>query len=364
MNTQALLQPYTMHDLTLRNRVIMAPLTRSRANNPTWSPTDLHVDYYTQRASAGIIITEGAPVSPMAIGYMYTPGIYNDAQKKGWEKVVKAVHKQGGCIFMQLWHVGRVSHPSFLGGRLPLAPSALHPGGKAFTATGAQERVMPQAMTLADIQATIQDFTAAAISAFNIGFDGVEIHSSNGYLFHQFFNDSSNQRTDAYGGSIENRARLLFELLDNLEGKVPLNRVGLRFNPSMHTRSLALTKTTIPTFDYIINKLNDYPVAYVHVSEPFSPVDDVPFAEPNITQRYRKIYKGTLMTNNNFTQKSGNAIIEAGTADLVAYGRYYISNPDLPARFAQHAPLTPPDRSTFYTPGPKGYTDYPNWAGV
>ena len=359
---QALLKPNTLGgDLNLKNRIVMAPLTRCRADNPDIAPTDLHAEYYSQRASTGLLITEGSPVSPRANGYPNVAAIYSKAQIEGWKKVTQAVHNQGGKIFIQLWHVGRMSHPDYHNGKLPLSASAVNAGGKVRTATGeVKEKVAPKAMTLDEIQTTHQEFLQAAQNAMEAGFDGVELHSSNGYLFHQFFATCSNKRTDEYGGNVENRTRFFFELLDKIKKVIPINRVGVRLNPSLNGwAGITVDETTLPTFDYIIKRLNDYDLAYLHLSEPYYSVDDVPLAEKQVTKRYRPIYKGTLMTNTKFTQESGNRVIESGDADLVAYGELLIANPDLAERFAQNAALNEPDRSTYYSIGAKGYTDYP-----
>ncbi|WP_297337456.1 alkene reductase [Algoriphagus sp.] len=361
MSKQALLSPLVMGDLNLRNRVFMAPMTRSRADNPENAPYDIHVDYYQQRASAGLIITEGSQISKKAVGYINTPGIYSKAQVEGWKKVTEAVHEKGGHIFIQLWHVGRISHPDFHNGELPHAPSAINPNSKSYTPQGFKETVAPKEMTLEEIKQTIEDFKNGAKNAMEAGFDGVEIHSSNGYLLHQFFNNSSNQRNDQYGGSIENKARILFEVIDAIKEVMPENRIGLRLNPSLHGAfGMEADEETIPTFDYIVNKLNEYNLAYLHLSEPFTDVSDVAFLESNIAKRYRPMYKGTLIINSNFDQQSGNQVIEDGLADAVAFGKPFISNPDLPERFAQNASLADWDQETFYTPGEKGYTDYPS----
>ena len=360
MSKQPLLQPYTMGDLQLPNRVVMAPMTRSRANNPEKKPTqDKHAIYYKQRASAGLIISEGAQVSEKAVGYIHTPGIHSEAQIEGWKKVTQAVHEVGGRIFIQLWHVGRMSHPDFHNGDLPHAPSAINPNAQSFTPDGFKDTVTPKEMTIEDIQQTVQDFANAAKNAMEAGFDGVEIHSSNGYLFHQFFNGTSNTRTDKYGGSIENRARFLFEVLDAIKTVMPENRIGLRMNPSLHgIFGMTMDKETLPTFDYMINKLNEYDLAYLHLSEPFNDVSDVPYAETEIAKRYRPIYKGTLMINTSFDKEKGNDVLERGDADLVAYGKPYVSNPDLVERFEKNIPLSDWDKDTFYTQGKEGYTDY------
>jgi N-ethylmaleimide reductase len=360
---QPLLQPYSLNGLKLKNRIVIAPMTRSRANNIYKKPTDkLQGLYYEQRASAGLIITEGSQVSEKAVGYINTPGIYSKSQVDGWKKVTKRIHEKGGKVFIQLWHVGRISHPDFHNGELPLAPSAINPGYKSFTPEGFKETVTPKEMSFEEIQQTIQDFKNAARNAIEAGFDGIEIHSSNGYLFHQFFCKCSNIRKDQYGGSIENRSRFFFEVLEAVKQEIPESRVGVRFNPSMHgLAGITIDDETIPTFDYVIAKLNDYNLAYIHLSEPFTDVTKVPFAVQNIAAHYRPLYAGTLMINGGFTQESGNAIIERGEADLVAFGKPFISNPDLVERFENNWPLADWDSETFYTTGKKGYLDYPNF---
>lgn len=361
MNKQPVLQPYTMGDLELPNSVIMAPMTRSRADNEYQAPTEeLHVKYYTQRATAGLIITEGAQVSKQAVGYIYTAGIHNKQQVEGWKKVTDSVHQVGGRIFIQLWHVGRMSHPDFHNGELPLAPSALNPNAKSFTPEGFKDTVTPKAMTLEDIKITIRDFQQAAKNAVEAGFDGIEIHSSNGYLFHQFFNGTSNHRKDQYGGSIENRARFYFETLDAIKQVIPQNRIGTRFNPSLHgIFGMTMDAETIPTFDYIMERLDkEYDLAYVHLSEPFNDVSDVEFAVQNIAEYYRPKFSGTLMINTDFDQEKANKVIEDGLADLVSFAKLYISNPDLVGRFKKNVTTAPWDADTFYTTGAKGYIDY------
>ena len=357
---QALLEPFKLGNITLKNRVVMAPMTRSRADNKEKKPTDMHVEYYTQRAGAGLIITEGSQVSERAVGYVNTPGIHTPEQVEGWKKVTDAVHEKEGKIFMQLWHVGRISHPKFHNGKKPLAPSAINPNAKVYTPEGFEETTEPKEMSIQEIQETIQEFKHAAQMAKDAGFDGVEIHSSNGYLFHQFFNKNSNQRKDDYGGSIQNRARFFFDVLEAIAEVWPENRISCRFNPSLHkTFGIIATEESIDTFDYILEKLNAYDLAYVHLSEPFTDVSDVPYLETEIAKHYRKIYKGTLMINHGFDRESGNKVIEEGDADLVAYAKLFISNPDLPERFKNKWPLAEYDEDTFYTTGKEGYTDYP-----
>lgn len=358
---QALLQAYNKGNLNLKNRVVMAPMTRSRANNSENKSTgELQGEYYKQRASAGLIISEGAQISKQAVGYINTPGIHSEEQVKGWKEVTHKVHEADGKIFIQLWHVGRMSHPDFHNGNLPVAPSAINPNAKSFTAEGLKDTVTPKEMSVEEIKSTIQDFKQAAANAMKAGFDGVEIHSSNGYLLHQFFNGTSNQRSDEYGGSIENRARILFEVIDAIKEVMPEEKIGLRLNPSLHgIFGMTMDEETIPTFDYIVKKLNDYNLAYLHLSEPFNDVSDLPYAETEIAKRYRPMYNGTIIINTNFDQESGNAILEAGNADLVAFGKPYVSNPDLVERFEQDVALTEWDDKTFYTPGKEGYLDYP-----
>ncbi|MEH6704969.1 MULTISPECIES: alkene reductase [Galbibacter] len=359
---QPLLESYNLGAFTLKNKIIMAPMTRSRADNSENAPTDLMATYYEQRASAGLIISEGTQVSKEAVGYINTPGIHSKAQVEGWKKVTKAVHNKDGKIYAQLWHVGRMSHPYFHNGALPLAPSAVNPNDKVYTPEGFKDTVAPKEMTQEDIEKTIADFKQAAINAKEAGFDGVEIHSSNGYLFHQFFNNSSNKRTDDYGGNIVNKTRFFFEVLEEIKTVFPENRIGIRLNPSLNgVFGMTADEETIPTFDYIVEKLNDYNLAYLHLSEPFTDVSEIPFLVSEIAKHYRPLYNGTLMINTNFNQERGNKVLEEGNADLVAYGKPFISNPDLPERFALNAPIADWDQDTFYTLGAKGYTDYPTY---
>ena len=361
MVEQPLLTPFHSDKLNLRNRVVMAPMTRSRADNSGAVPNDLMMNYYDQRASAGLIVTEGTYVNREAAGYINVPGIYTPEQVAGWQKITSAQHQLGGQLFVQLWHVGRMSHPDLLGGALPLAPSAIDPHEKVYTPTGFKDTVTPRAMTLEEIKYTVADFATAAQNALAAGFDGMEVHAANGYLFQQFFNGTSNHRTDEYGGSIENHARILFDVLDAIKAAgVDLSKVGVRLNPSLEGPfGTTMDEETIPTFDYIVKRLNDYNLAYLHLCEPFTDVSKIPFAEPHIAKHYRPLYQGTLIINAGMTQEKGNQVIADGDADLVAFGTLYISNPDLVERFAQNAPLAPSDKDTYYSPGAKGYTDYP-----
>ena len=358
--TGQLFEQYNLQGITLKNKMVMAPMTRSRSNNEGNVATELTAKYYEQRATAGLIITEGTFVSPMAIGFVNVPGIYTDAQVEGWKLVTKAVHNKGGVIFNQLWHVGRLSHPDLLNGDLPHAPSAINPHSKAYTNKGFTDTVTPKEMTKADIEQTIQDFKNGAANALKAGFDGVELHAANGYLLHQFFVGASNQRTDEYGGTIENRARILFEILDAFNGVIDYSRVGIRFNPSAHNLfGMQVDEQTIPTFEYIIKKLNDYGLAYIHLTEPFTDVSAVPHAVGEVAKHFRPLYNGTLIINKGFTKQSANEVLAANDADLVAFGVPFIANPDLVERFKIDAPLNEPDKNTFYTTGIKGYIDYP-----
>ena len=361
--SQPLLQSYKMGNILLKNRVVMAPMTRNRADNKGNVPTELHVKYYAQRAGAGLIITEGSQVSERAVGYINTPGIHTEDQVEGWEKVTEAVHKKDGKIFLQLWHCGRISHPKFHNGEKPLAPSPVNPNTQAYTPDGFEDTVEPQEMTLPEIKETVQEFKRASQNAKEAGFDGVEIHSSNGYLIHQFFNANSNIRKDEYGGSIQNRARFFFEIIEAVGEVWDENCIGVRLNPSLNNAfGITATRETIPTFDHIINKLNAYDLAYLHLSEPFTDVSDIDYLVPEIAKHYRPIYNGTLMINGGFNQEKGNKVIKEGNADLVSYAKLFLANPDLPERFAKNAPLNEWDEDTFYTPGAKGYIDYPSLA--
>jgi len=358
-----LLEPYNLNGISLKNRVVMAPMTRSRANNTELAANELIAEYYGQRASAGLIISEGTHISPMAIGSINVPNIYTHAQIEGWKKTTATVHAKGGKIFAQLWHVGRISHPDLLNNNLPLAPSAINPNFRAYAAKGFVDTVTPKEMTLDEIHQTIEDFAKAAQNAFIAGFDGVELHAANGYLFHQFFAKCANLRSDEYGGSIENRARFLFDVLDEIKKTCELNRVGIRISPSMNkTFGITVDEETAPTFEYIVTRLNTYNIAYLHISgftteESIDPMKKVLYT----ARHYRHIFKGSLIINKGFERNSANQAIVEEIADMVSFGELYISNPDLVERFAADRILSKPDRSTFYaySEGSTGYTDYP-----
>src|SRR5690625_2234873 len=361
MHNNKLLESYKKRNLDLKNRVVMAPMTRNRTRREDRVPTEMNVKYYEQRASAGLIITEGTHVSAEGIGSLYVPNIYTEKQVEGWKNVTKAVHKKGGVIFAQLWHVGRLSHPNLLNGNLPLAPSAINPNFKTYGPKDFQETVTPKAIEQEDIERTIRDYVQATLNAEKAGFNGVELHAANGYLFHQFFMQCSNTRKDNYGGSIENRARFLFDVLEAIAKVYPLEKVGVRLAPDLnHTFGIIQDENSAATFDYIFNKLNNYPLAYVHISG-FSLDKNHKGREQVLAtaRKYRKIYKGTLMINKGFDAKSGHYALEEGIADLISFGVPFISNPDLVERIRENHPWAIPDRNTFYGGGAEGYIDYP-----
>lgn len=339
----------------LRNRIVMAPLTRNRAGEGN-VPQPLNVKYYEQRASAGLIITEATPISEMGHGYPATPGIHSDAQVAGWKQVVDAVHAKGGKIFLQLWQVGRISHPSLLpGNALPVAPSAIKPAGQAFTYIGLQDFVTPRALATEEIPGLIDDFRKAAENALAAGFDGVEVHCANGYLLDQFLRDSTNRRTDQYGGSIANRTRLLLEVVSAVSKVWGSDRVGVRISPinpfndirDSHPQAL---------FNHVADALGPFGQAYLHVVEVGLP-DQAP--QEFDFDELRRAYRGNYIANGGYDKARGNAAIASGHADCVAYGMPFIANPDLVERFRIDAPLNPADPSTFYGGTDKGYTDYP-----
>ena len=361
--TQPLLQPYRMGDYTLANRVVMAPLTRCRATNPDLVPTDLHVRYYAQRASAGLIITEGTWVSRDAIGWHDVPGLFTGAQVRGWSAVTDAVHDGGGVIFAQLWHTGSASHPDFCSGTAPFAPSAVNPGVHSPTPSGDQPTVVPRAMTKADIHTTITDFATAAGNAVRAGFDGVQLQAGFNYLISQFLNPRTNLRIDSYGGSIENRARLLFEVLDAVGDRIDIGRVGVKAGPAWgeHGEFIS-TADTLATNEYVVDRLNEYPLAHWLLMGAMADLSCGPLSGlhgDGMFSYFRPRYRGNLIANVSMTRERGNQLIADGLADLVAFGETFIANPDLPARFAALAPIQRSDRTLHYTPGPHGYTDYP-----
>jgi len=353
-----LFRPVQLGPLQLANRIVMAPLTRSRAG-ADGVPGSLIVEHYAQRASAGLIITEGVNISPQARGYAFTPGIYDDAQVDGWQRVTEAVHARGGHIFAQLWHVGRVSHPSLQpGGVLPLAPSAIRPEATVYTPKGFQPCSTPVALTTAQIPQVVEQYRRAAPNALAAGFDGVEIHAANGYLIEQFLRDSTNRRTDAYGGSLENRARFLLEVVDAVAGVCGGERTGIRLSPVSPVNGAAPDSDPATTYGYVVAQLNAFGLAYIHVIEGITqgPRD----VEGGFDfEKLRRSFKGFYMANNGYDLALALEARRADLADLISFGRLYIANPDLVERFRCGARLNVPDRATFFGGGAAGYTDYP-----
>jgi N-ethylmaleimide reductase len=361
MSATKLFEPYKLGPITLTNRTVMAPLTRNRAV-ANLVPNPLAVDYYGQRASAGLLVTEASQVSQQGQGYQDTPGIYSKEQIAGWRQVTDAVHARGGHIFIQLWHVGRISHVSLQpNGGAPVAPSAIRAKGKTFVGGTFADVSEPRALELDEIPGVIDSFKRAAANAREAGFDGVEIHGANGYLLDQFARDSSNKRTDRYGGSIENRARLMLEVANAVAGEIGADRTGIRISPVTPANDVS-DNNPQPLFDHIVDGLNAEKLVYIHVIEGATggPRDNLPFDYASL----RKRFSGTYVANNNYDLALANKVLAANEADLIAFGKPFISNPDLVERLKSGAPLTPPDKATFYGGGAKGYTDYPTWDGA
>lgn len=346
-----LFQPLNVGAYTLKNRIIMAPLTRSRANNPGRIPNELMVEYYRQRASAGLILTEATSVTPMGVGYPDTPGIWLDAQTEGWKPVTEAVHEQGGKIFMQLWHVGRISDPRYLGGELPVAPSAIAAPGHVSHIRPFQDYVVPRALSIEEIKNLQSIYRRAAENAKKAGFDGVELHAANGYLFDQFMHESTNTRSDEYGGSIENRVRLLLEIVDVLIAVWGADKVGVHLAPASDGAGLADSDPRA-LFTYVAKQLSARNIAFIFAREDTS-------KEDTVGQLVRDNFEGVFIANQQLTKATGEQLIESGRADAVSYGQLFIANPDLVERFELGAELNTPNRETYYFNEKVGYTDYP-----
>jgi N-ethylmaleimide reductase len=355
--TENLFSSYRLGDLELDNRLVLSPMTRSRALEGN-VPNPLAATYYAQRASAGLQITEASQVSPQGVGYIRTPGMHSAAQVAGWKKITDAVHRAGGTIFAQLWHVGRMSHPDFHDGALPVAPSALEVEGEAFTSNGKVKIVTPRALALNELPGIVAQFRAAAENAKAAGFDGVELHGANGYLLDQFLRDGSNHRTDAYGGSIQNRARLPLEITEAVIGVWGAQRVGYKLSPHFTMFSMS-DSNPVETFSYLTEQLDALQLAYLHVGEAIAGPMAAPAGTVRITPILREKFSGALIVNGGYDANSGNAAIARGEADLVAFGVPFLANPDLPARYWKNAPLNAPDQATFYAGEEKGYIDYP-----
>ncbi len=360
-NVSHLLEPYTMGDLPLSNRVALPPMTRGRAGEER-IPNALMAKYYAQRANAGLIIAEGTAPSKQGNGWYQAPGIYSEAQTEGWKQVTKAVHERGSSIFVQLWHTGRASHSSFQeNGQLPVAPSAIKiEGAESHTAKGKQPYEVPRALETEEISGIVEDYRKAAENAKKAGFDGVEIHAANGYLINEFLDSRSNQRTDQYGGSLENRYRFLKEIVEAAMTVWPANRIGVRISPNGTFNDMGAPDYR-ETFTYVTKQLNSYGLAYLHV------MDGLAFGfhelgEPMTLAEFRQVFDGTIIGNCGYDREQAEKAIASGDADLIAFGRPYISTPDLVARFENNWELNPEaDQSTWYTPGLEGYTDYPTY---
>lgn len=357
---KTLFSSYQLGSIELKNRIVMAPLTRNRAGKGL-VPSEFAADYYAQRASAGLIITEATQVSPQAQGYQDTPGLYTTAQIDAWRKVTDAVHEKGGKIFVQLWHVGRISHVDLQpNGASPVAPSAIRANTKTFVNNTFTEVSEPRALELNEISTIVSDFRKAAANAITAGFDGVEIHAANGYLLEQFIKDGANQRTDIYGGSIENRARLLLEVVEAIVSEIGAHRTGVRISPVSPANGISCSDPQ-PQYNYITEQLNQLGIVYLHVVEGATggSRDIAPFDYPAIRNRFDQTY----LANNGYDLELANAHLESDEADLFAFGKLFISNPDLVERLKHGLPLAELNPATLYGGGAEGYTDYPNYSG-
>ncbi len=351
-----LFSPLSIGNYTLKNRIIMAPLTRCRSVQDN-IPNELMAAYYAQRASAGLIISEATQISPLGIGYPCTPGIHNDDQIEGWKKITKAVHDKDGKIFLQLWHVGRISHSSFHPGELPVAPSAIKPAGEVYTFDGMKEFETPRPLSVEEIQNIVQEYVQGAKNAIAAGFDGVEIHSANGYLLDQFLRDGTNKREDEYGGNIKNRSRFLFEVIKAVTSAVGADKTGVRLSPSGTFNDMTDSDPQ-SHFTYVCEKLNDFGLAYLHIVDALE--GDIKHGANVVgLEVIRDAYKGVLITCGGYDKERGNRTVKKAQADAVAFGIPFIANPDLPERFKRDAALNEADVSTFYTQDEKGYIDYP-----
>ena len=338
--------------IELSNRIIMSPMTRSRADDEGVQP-EIAAEYYRQRASAGLIITEATNISPMAKGYVRTPGIYTPEQIESWRSVTDAVHAQGGKIFLQIFHTGRIALPDFLPDKAPpVAPSPVKANGQNYTDDGMKDFVEPREMTIEEIRQTVKDFAAAAKNAIEAGFDGVELHAANGYLVHQFLGTNTNLRTDEYGGSDENCARFLFAVVDAISAEIGAERLGVKLSPSVPFNDMQDANAE-DFYPFIVGELNKKNLAYLHIG-----FEETPSMNVRWHEILRPIYNGVYFVNGGFTKETGEKMLAENKADAIVYGKLLLANPDLPERFAQNAPLNKPDESTFYTPGEKGYTDY------
>ncbi|MFN3196189.1 MAG: alkene reductase [Chlorobiota bacterium] len=358
-----LLTPITLGNTEIPNRVAMAPLTRCRSDRSGLA-NELMAEYYSQRASAGLIISEATNISPIAVGYMNTPGIWSDEHVEAWKPATEAVRKNGGHFYLQLWHTGRSSHPDFHEGELPVSASNINSGGSVYTYDGLKPKVDPRPLTLEDIESTIQDYVTAANNAIKAGFDGVEIHGANGYLIDQFICSGSNDRTDKYGGSIENRCRFALDVVKAVSESIGSKRTAIRLSPS-GTFNGMFDETPVETFSYLVKELNKFNLSYLHIMEPYAPPGKtyVPqekyLQDREVTPHFRTLYDGTLITNSGYDIEEAEQILQDGIADIVAFGKLMLANPDLVKRIEKEAELNDWNVRTFYKGGSKGYTDYP-----
>ena len=348
--SNTLFTPIRIGDLELPNRIIMAPLTRSRAVGGGRVPNALMAQYYEQRASAGLILSEATAVTPQGVGYADTPGIWSDEQVEGWKLVTNAVHAKGGKIFLQLWHVGRISDPVFLDGDLPVAPSAIQPKGHVSLVRPQREYVTPRALELDEIPGIVAAYRKGAENAKKAGFDGVEVHGANGYLLDQFLQDGSNKRTDAYGGSIENRARLMLEVTDACIAVWGADRVGMHLAPRGDSHDMH-DSDPLATFGYVAKELGKRGIAFICARESLG--------DNRIGPQLKKLFGGVYIANEQMTKATAVQVIADGEADAIAFGKWFIANPDLPKRLQLDAPLNEPKPESFYAPTPEGYIDYP-----
>ena len=354
--------PVRMGSIHLRNRIAMAPLTRMRAHPDSHAPMDIQADYYAQRASAGLIVAESTAISPEGFGWAGTPGLWSPQQVRGWRKVTNAVHAAGGRIIAQLWHTGAMSHPDMLNGAQPLSASDVNPDHESVTPTGRKPTVTPRLMSIAEIERTVADYAHAARNAMDAGFDGVQILANYLYLIAQFLNRSTNRRTDMYGGSIENRARFLFEIVEAVLGEVDASMVGVKISPMHDTGPFAANEETLPMTEFVVRELDGYGLSHLLLmgnSTDFtgSPIEHL--SGDTMFAHFRPIFRGTLIANAGMDLNRAENLIREGLADMVAFGRPYIANPDLVERLKSGNPLAPADWTRVYAAGPRGYSDYP-----
>jgi N-ethylmaleimide reductase len=361
MSSQPLFTPYRMGDLVLRNRIVMAPLTRMRARSRDHVPTALQAEYYAQRAAAGLIVTEATAISPDGFGWADTPGLWAREQVRGWRRVTDAVHAVGGRIIAQLWHMGAMSHPDLRDGAAPLSASNVNPEQRSVTAAGRVPTVTPRPMTRDEIRQTAADYARAARNAMEAGFDGVQILANYLYLLAQFLNKATNRRTDDYGGGIEQRARILFEVVEAVLDEVEPSRVGVKISPMHETGPFAANDETLPMAEYAIRELSGYGLSHLLLmgnTTDFTGTPLEPLTGDGMFRHFRPIFRGTLIANTQMDADRGNRLIAEGLADLVAFGRSFIANPDLVERLQTGAPLAEIDWDTVYAAGPQGYSDY------